>query len=225
MIITKKKEPADIVESLKGYKSVYLFGCNTCAEQCKTGGIEEINEMTATLTENGHEVTGYSLVDETCYEQLARREVRKVPAIKESDAVLVLACGAGVKTVADSVEESTPVLPALDSLYLASVERVGRFFEGCSLCGECVLTETAGICPHTECPKDMLNGPCGGVSDGKCEVLVENECAWTRIHSRLKAQGRLSQMTKFRPLKDNSIKLNPRQTLLRGPGSVAQKSR
>ncbi len=225
MIITKKKDPNDIIESLQGYKSVYLFGCNTCAEQCKTGGIEEIEQMTATLTENGFEVTGHSLVDETCYEQLARREVRKVPEIKESDSVLVLSCGAGVKTVADSVDETTPVLPALDSLYLASVERVGRFFEGCSLCGECVLTETAGICPHTECPKDMLNGPCGGVSGGKCEVLTENDCAWTRIHGRLKAQGRLDLMKKFRPLKDNSIKLNPRQTLLRGPGSEAHKDR
>lgn len=219
MIITQKKKLDDILDSLEGNKSVYLFGCNSCAEQCKTGGQDEIDEMTSALTDKGLKVTGASIVDETCYLQLILKEIRKNDEIKESDAILVLACGAGVKTVADAVEESTPVFPALDSSYLASIERVGRFFEGCSLCGECVLSDTAGICPHTECPKGLLNGPCGGVVHGMCEVDIEKACAWVRIHSRLTAQKRLHLMRRIRPPKDHSVCNSPRQTFLRGPGS------
>ncbi len=219
MIITKKKKMDDILGALKDSKRVYLFGCDSCAEQCKTGGKEELDEMTVALGKSGFEVTGASLVEETCYRQLILKELRHKKEITESDAILVLACGAGVKTVADAVSDSQPVFPALDSSYLASIERVGRFFEGCSLCGECVLSDTAGICPHTECPKGLLNGPCGGVVHGMCEVNTEKECAWVRIYSRLKAQKRLHLMKRIRPPKDHSVCSSPRQTLLRGPGS------
>ena len=51
MIITKKKDINAILESLKGKKTVFLFGCNSCAEQCATGGEKEIKEMTAILEE------------------------------------------------------------------------------------------------------------------------------------------------------------------------------
>jgi ferredoxin len=219
MIITKKKEFDEVLESLKGFDSVYLFGCDSCAEQCQTGGSKEIKEMTKLLTEKGFDVTGASLPGETCYRQLVLKDLRKKEEIKGSDAILVLSCGAGVKTVAESVDETQPVIPALDSVFLATVERVGRFFEGCSLCGECVLTDTAGICPHTECPKGLLNGPCGGVVDGKCEVDLNSECAWVRIYVRLKAQGRLHLLKKYHPMKDHSSGVRPRSTLLRGEGS------
>lgn len=215
MIITKKKNIDDITKSLEGKDSVYLFGCNSCAEQCKTGGTEELAAMEETLTGKGFMVSGSSIVDETCYSQLVKREFRKVEAIKKADAILVLSCGAGVKCVADEAEAAQPVLPALDSMFLSSVERVGRFFEGCSLCGECVLDKTAGICPHTDCPKGLLNGPCGGVDEGKCEVMVENDCAWVRIYTRLKAQGRVGLMEEITPPKDYSTTMRPRNVLLR----------
>lgn len=215
MIITKKKKKEDILRRLEGRKTVHLFGCNSCAEQCKTGGAEEIREMSEVLKENGCEVTGSSLLDETCYNQLVRKEFRKNPLIPKADAIVVLACGAGVKTVADNADETCPVFPALDTIFLASVERYGRFFEGCSLCGECVLDSTAGICPHTECPKGLLNGPCGGVHGGMCEVDTENECAWARIYMRLKKQGRLNCMEQYSQPKDFSVSVRPRKFCLR----------
>ncbi|MFQ5465866.1 MAG: methylenetetrahydrofolate reductase C-terminal domain-containing protein [Thermodesulfobacteriota bacterium] len=215
MIITTKKDPEEVIGHLEGRRSVYLFGCNSCAEQCQTGGEKELKEMSALLAGRGFEVLGYSLVDETCYSQLVAREYRRRPELKEADSVVVLSCGAGVKTVAEVAEEDQPVIPALDSLFLASVERVGRFFEGCSLCGECVLAVTGAICPHTECPKGLLNGPCGGVAAGKCEVDMENDCAWVKIYRRLKAQGRLDVMKKVAPPKDHSCRRQPRKVLLR----------
>ncbi|MCK5237420.1 MAG: methylenetetrahydrofolate reductase C-terminal domain-containing protein [Deltaproteobacteria bacterium] len=217
MIVTEKKPINEIIENLEraNAKSVHLFGCDTCAQQCKTGGEVELKEMTTLLTDKGFEVTGTSLVDETCYTQLAKREFRQKEELKGADAVLVLACGAGVKCVADSAEETQPILPALNSMFLTSVERVGKFYEGCSLCGNCVLADTGGICPHTDCPKSLLNGPCGGVDNGKCEVYTENDCAWVRIYDRLKEQGRLDIMTEFVPPKDHSVQGKPHKVLLR----------
>ncbi len=215
MIITKKKDIQDVLSSLEGFKSVYLFGCNSCAEQCKTGGAEEIDTMTAALTEARIKVVGSSLVDETCYRQLVRKECRThKDQIKEADAILVLSCGAGVKAVAETVPSSQPVIPALDSQYLAKVERVGHFFEGCSLCGNCVLAYTGGICPHTDCPKGLLNGPCGGVADHMCEVDTNNECAWVRIYERLKIQNRLDLLDKTVEPKDHSTNTSPKKTIL-----------
>ncbi len=215
MIITKKKNPEDVLKSLEGFQNIYLFGCNSCAQQCKTGGREELDEMEALLKEKGFSVCGSALVDETCYRQLILKTLRQDGGAKDVDAFLVLSCGAGVKTVSDCVAEEVPVLPALDTIFLASVERVGRFFEGCSLCGECVLDRTAGICPHTECPKGLLNGPCGGMHDGMCEVNPESECAWARIYERLKKQGRTGVMREYMPPKDNSVRIQPRRLLLR----------
>ncbi|MEZ5275960.1 MAG: methylenetetrahydrofolate reductase C-terminal domain-containing protein [Opitutaceae bacterium] len=51
---------------------------------------------------------------------------------------------------------------------------------GCHTCGQCILTHTKLICPMN-CPKGLRNGPCGGTLDGKCEVIPEIECVWTRI--------------------------------------------
>jgi len=217
MIITKKKDIEEIVEALGERKEVYLVGCGSCAEQCRTGGRAEVAEMARILTERGFHVQGGSVIDETCYRQLVLKEFRKEKGLGEASSILVLACGAGVKTVGEIADESTPVIPALDSLFLASVERYGRFFEGCSLCGECLLSDTAGICPHTECPKGLLNGPCGGVVDGMCEVDTENPCAWVMIYRKLKAQGRLHLLKKIRPPKDHSASKGPRSVLLRSP--------
>ncbi|MBI5683069.1 MAG: methylenetetrahydrofolate reductase C-terminal domain-containing protein [Deltaproteobacteria bacterium] len=215
MIITKKKDFQKILEYLKNKNKIFLYGCNSCAEQCETGGEKEVKEMTLLLENAGKKVTGFSIPDETCYSMAVKQVLKQYKQdILDSDAVLVLACGAGVKAVADSIGDEKPVFPALDSLYLANVTRYGHFAEGCSLCGDCLLAYTAGICPHTDCPKGLLNGPCGGVENGMCEVNIENECAWIRIYRRLEKQGRLDVMKRVAPAKDHSSGVKPRNTIV-----------
>lgn len=75
------------------------------------------------------------------------------------------------------------------------------------MCGDCVLDKTAGICPVTTCPKGLLNGPCGGMWDGKCEVLTDRDCVHVKIKQRLAEQGR--SRVKTIPPKDFSAKLKP----------------
>ncbi len=53
---------------------------------------------------------------------------------------------------------------------------------GCQMCGQCVLHSTGMVCPMT-CPKNLRNGPCGGVRmDGSCEVYPEMECIWAKAY-------------------------------------------
>jgi hypothetical protein len=61
---------------------------------------------------------------------------------------------------------------------------------GCRMCGQCVLHQTGMTCPMN-CPKEMRNGPCGGVRpDGRCEVRPEMECVWVQAWERSKAMPR-----------------------------------
>ena len=61
------------------------------------------------------------------------------------------------------------------------------------------------------CPKSMLNGPCGGQRNGKCEVGGwKNDCAWILIYDRLKAQGNLDLFKKFRSERDYRLSSSPR---------------
>jgi len=60
---------------------------------------------------------------------------------------------------------------------------------GCRMCGNCLLQETAFICPM-ECPKGMRNGPCGGSTPEKCYVDETRPCIWYKIHDRAFKMGR-----------------------------------
>ncbi len=191
MIITRPREWAKITANLDeiGARRVYIMGCGQCATVAGTGGEKEVLQAKAILEQTGREVTGWSIGDVACHLGGTKLDMRKHSGeVESADAVLVLTCGAGVQTVADSVEK--PVFPGLDSMFLGNVIRHGIFEERCQMCGECVLDRTAGICPLTTCPKGLLNGPCGGMWEGKCEVLTDRECAHVRIQRRLDSQGR-----------------------------------
>ena len=59
-----------------------------------------------------------------------------------------------------------------------------------------------GVCPITRCPKSMLNGPCGGSIDGKCEIDTEIDCIWDVIFNRLKKRGELHRLKRIAEPKD-----------------------
>jgi methylenetetrahydrofolate reductase (NADPH) len=58
------------------------------------------------------------------------------------------------------------------------------------MCGNCILQETAFICPMT-CPKGLRNGPCGGSTPERCEVDPSRPCTWYQIYERSERMGRL----------------------------------
>jgi methylenetetrahydrofolate reductase (NADPH) len=82
---------------------------------------------------------------------------------------------------------------------LASVERVtkGPLF-GCRMCGNCLLQETAFICPM-ECPKGVRNGPCGGSTSEHCYVDETRPCIWYKIYERAFKMGREEMLLEVLP--------------------------
>ncbi len=215
MIITRKKEFETILEYLKDKEDVFIIGCGACAEQCMTGGEREVHEMAESLKKAGKKIKGSVVVEEACHLPLIKSVFRKnASQLNETGAILVLSCGVGVRCTSEAYP-SIPSYPGLDSLFLAKVERHGHFEEGCSLCGECVLAFTGGICPITFCPKGILNGPCGGVVEGMCEIDTDKPCAWIAIYNRLKSLGRLDDLKKIKPPKDHSVNIKPRKVAVK----------
>lgn len=188
MIISQQKPLTEILAALGESRSVFLVGCAKCATVCKSGGEEELWQMQEALTAAGKHVTGSAVIDEACHMLRVGRELRsRQQMVDEADALLVMACGAGIQSVSAATPKKT--VAALDSLFLGNIRRFGQFEQKCSLCGECILSETAGICPVTTCPKGLLNGPCGGMEAGHCEIDGEAECAWAQIFAKLQESG------------------------------------
>ncbi len=204
MIITKKKPDEEIEEMTKSFGKLFVVGCGTCSTSCQTGGEEQVAEMVEML---GDKVVGSAMVEEPCDIRIDRKDLKKYrDVVKEADAILVMACGVGVQTVGEY--SGKIVLPASDTLFIGKTERIGKFYDMCKACGECILDETGGVCPITRCPKGLLNGPCGGQVEGKCEVgEYENDCAWILIWKNLTEQDRLDLFMTFRPPRDNSKKV------------------
>jgi hypothetical protein len=209
MIITEQKEFEEILQSLEGYGRVYLLGCGVCAATWSTGGDKEVREMTERLTEAGKKCTGWAVTEESaCDVRLTRRLLkRNKEQVGSADAVLVLSCGAGIQTVGALLD--TPVLPGLNTLFLARIQNLSVCDERCRLCGQCILAETAAICPVTLCPKGLMNGPCGGYEDGKCEVDRERDCAWVTIYERMDAWGQQERFLAIHEPKDWRDDLHP----------------
>jgi hypothetical protein len=119
----------------------------------------------------------------------------------DTEAVLSLACGAGVQTLADALDP-LPVMPALNTTFLGASPESGVWQEMCQGCGDCLLTDTGGICPVARCAKSLLNGPCGGSQGQSCEIHPDVPCAWGQIIQRLKKQDKLELLYKVRKTKD-----------------------
>ncbi|MBD3203693.1 hypothetical protein GF327_05320 [Candidatus Woesearchaeota archaeon] len=110
--------------------------------------------------------------------------------------MIVLACGSGVQTIGDLIDK--PVISGLDSKYIGEIKRIGNFTEKCSACGQCILNDYYGICPITRCAKHLLNGPCGGSFNKKCEEDPDKDCVWALILERMKKTGLNKKLDEYK---------------------------
>jgi len=215
MIITEQKPFGKIIDSLRGNTKVFLVGCGECATTCKTGGQEALSKIQKELEAKGITVLGTCIPNAPCVASQIKIELAKnTLTLRETGAILVFACGLGVQSVKDNDRTGVEVLPGCDTLCGAVVDGLGSFLEKCSMCGECVLDLTAGICPVTLCPKGLLNGPCGGMDKGKCEVDKERDCAWVLIYNALDKKKKTAQLKNIQPPKDYKKAQKPHRILL-----------
>jgi len=206
--ITKQKPIEEIRAYVEPFDRLYIVGCGTCATMTKTGGVDQVREMQEIIKGFGKWVTGWAVLPTAC-DEMTEEDFRSAEeGLQYANCVLVMSCALGVHRVTSDF--NLPTIPALDTLFIGLEESPGYFQEVCAQCGQCVLGETAGICPLTACHKGLLNGPCGGTSHGKCEVDPEKDCAFTLIYERLKAQNRLDLMTKYHPPRNYHVTLVPK---------------
>lgn len=198
--ITRQKQQEEILKLLESFDRIFIIGCGTCTTMTRTGGRDEVISMRDSLQETGKLVTDWTVIPVACDEMTQISLHENIAAINNARCILVMACALGVARIGSYINK--PVIPALDTLFIGIEQTPGDFHEVCAQCGECVLGLTAGICPITACHKGLLNGPCGGTNNGKCEVDKEKDCAWTLIYNRLEEQGRLDVMRRYQPPKN-----------------------
>ncbi len=220
MIGTTPKPFPEVMAAVEGYDKLAVVGCDGCAKVCGTGGAAQVEEMAGRLRESGKEVVLAVTPERTCYVNKTSAALEPhAESLGNAEAVLVLGCGGAVqiaRQVIDGMGGILPVKTGLDSVGHMDTLVMGELaLEQCQECGECILNETGGICPVTKCAKGLLNGPCGGAENGKCEVDAERDCAWVLIHERMAALGELDKLRRFMAPKDYSKAAKPRRLLIK----------
>jgi len=210
MIVGERKPFDEIKDTLKEYKNVLILGCGTCVSVCMAGGEKEVELLASQLRIAGKlEKKDCEISEATIQRQCDREYIEPVITMaKDCDAIISMACGAGVQLVAEMLE-TLPVIPALNTRFIGITEEEGAWAERCRACGDCKLASYGGICPVTICAKGLLNGPCGGATLGKCEAGNDKDCAWELIYHRLKQQGRSDNLKTFVTLPDYKLQAHP----------------
>jgi ferredoxin len=203
MIVAQRKKIPDLTDIVKDHKKILVLGCGTCVTVCLAGGQREVSILASALRMSA-KLNGRSLqVEELTIERQCDNVFieQAAEAIEQNDAVLSLGCGAGVQALAERYT-TKPVYAGLDTAFIGILEERGVWTEKCAACGACVLHQYGGVCPVTRCAKQMLNGPCGGSREDRCEVSPERPCAWQLIFQRLNNIGQLERLKSIKPPKD-----------------------
>ena len=227
MHATIQKPMDEIIGFLQPEERVFVVGCGNCASKCHSGGAPETEEMAKRLAARGVKVAGWACTDSgvslcklSITKKLLNEDCKK--ETDNTDSYLILACGQGIHTVMDATEGGM-VHPGCDTIFGGETIDDTFIKEYCSLCGECIVEFTGGLCPVTLCAKSLLNGPCGGARDGKCEVDPTRDCGWQLIYDRLKELNLLEKMNDYINPKNNSKWSRPR-SLSMGDGVATFRS-
>lgn len=203
MIIADRKPIPEILDMVKGYKKILLLGCKGCVTVCNIGGAKEVGIL-ASVIKIARKKEGNPIeIDEKTVERQCDPEyvdmIRDI--VGDYEAVLTMACGVGPQFLSERYPD-TRVYPAVNTTSFGGSVKHGVWEERCAGCGTCVVHHYDGLCPVARCAKNLLNGPCGGSSGGKCEISKDTECIWDLIVKKKIKQGRLNDLLINRPAKD-----------------------
>jgi ferredoxin len=222
MIVAEQKPVEELAHMIAPYKRLLILGCGTCMTVCGAGGERDVSFLDnalqlAVLKSSGGEHTFSEFtVKRQCDLEFLEPLVAR---ISEIDAVLSLGCGVGVQAIAERFPD-TPVLPGVNTSFMGMSKEWGVWDERCAACGDCRLDDTAGICPVTRCTKGILNGPCAGTKNGKCEANKDADCAWILIYKRLERLQQLEKMRRYYP--PRNFRAIPRPRRLSAKHNVAE---
>jgi ferredoxin len=203
MIMARPKPIEEIIDQIKDFNKVLIAGCDGCVTVCEAGGIKEVQVLASALRLYFTKESNRVELDETSLTRQCDKDYLRelLDSIDDYDAVVSLACGAGVQFMAEMYRKK-PIFPGVDTCFIGVTEERGVWAERCQACGQCILASTGGICPIARCSKRMMNGPCGGSEKGKCEISSDTDCGWHLIYERLKELGQLEFFAKPTDPKD-----------------------
>lgn len=206
MIVSIPKPLEEVLAWLHEEHNLFLMGCGLCATICQSGGERQVAALHKQLESNGKHIKGSMVLETGCNAREVKRALRPhLNSLAEADGVLVLACGSAVQCILETLKDlglpGLPVHPACNTIMQGEL-RERRFEQQCSLCGQCRLERTAGICITTRCAKGLQNGPCGGTKDGRCEVDPDRPCAWALVFERARELGRQHNLLELVPPRD-----------------------
>ncbi|RMF95521.1 MAG: hypothetical protein D6734_05380 [Candidatus Schekmanbacteria bacterium] len=211
MIIGERKPIKEILAMIKDCNRIIIAGCGTCVAVCLAGGEKQVKVIAGAL-KLARKLEGKELevIEITVERQCEKEFIEEIkPFISDSDAIVSLACGIGAQTLTENYPEII-TYPGLNTTFIGAPAEHGIWKETCRSCGDCLLGITGGLCPISRCSKSLLNGPCGGSKNEKCEVNQEIDCVWQLIYKRLKELNKLDQIREIqkpreRRTKDNGI--------------------
>ncbi|MCD6489736.1 MAG: methylenetetrahydrofolate reductase C-terminal domain-containing protein [Thermodesulfobacterium sp.] len=203
MIVVKRKPLEEILSYIEGHDKILLLGCQECPYGCATAGEDEVKKLVEEIKNKMKNLGKFIEISEKTLIRLCELQyVKGINDFKnEFEAVVTLSCGVGINLIADVYPE-IEVYPGVNTLFMGAKLRKGIYVEKCRACGDCIVGYTAGLCPITRCPKNMLNGPCGGSKNGVCEVRKGLPCVWDQIIRRLKKRGKLEKLMEIWEAKD-----------------------
>ena len=218
MIVGEHKPIRELLTMIDGYNNILMVGCKGCVTVCNAGGKTEVAILAAGLR-MARQIEGKPVkIDEFTLDRQCEPEFISWlddPLKKTNyDAIISLACSVGPQYIAEEFE-SMVVLPGLNTSFIGGTVEHGIWEEYCSACGSCKIHNFGGLCPVTRCAKGLLNGPCGGALDGKCEVNNDADCIWELIYKRMKKLGQLDLLAQTVGPKDwsTSISGGPRKII------------
>ncbi len=203
MIVADRKPINEILDMVKQCNKVLIVGCKGCVTVCNVGGAKEVGIL-ASILKIARKREGRPLeVDERTIERQCDKEYLEQlkDLVGQYDAVISMACGVGPQFLSEAYPEQR-FLPAVNTTFFGGAIQHGIWAERCAGCGTCVIHHYDGMCPVARCSKSLLNGPCGGSADGKCEISKEVDCIWDMIVKKKMEQGRLDDLVELKPAKD-----------------------
>lgn len=211
MIVAEHKPIKELLEMIEGYNNILLVGCKGCVTVCNAGGSKEVAILAAALRIARRKQDKPVTIDELTLDRQCEPEFISwldEPVKKNNyDAIVSLACSIGPQYIAEEFD-TLVVLPGLNTSFMGGTVEHGIWEEYCAACGDCVIQSFGGLCPITRCAKGLLNGPCGGSVDGKCEVNEDMDCIWELIFERMKSLGQVDRLAQIIGAKDWSTSLS-----------------
>jgi len=206
LIVAEQKNIDEIIRSVESFDRIAVAGCGVCVTVCMSGGEKEALNIADLLklalkdksgTDQEVCITAATPFRQCDMEFLDNNEID----FENADCILSMACGAGVQFMAEKFPDKV-VVPGLNTTFIGVNRDLGYWTEMCQGCGNCVLEKTGCICPVARCSKSHFNGPCGGSSNGKCEIDEQVECGWQLIYERMKRIGCLEKLTELEDVRD-----------------------